>query len=69
MLAELDNDFGSYSKFQIFKSMYLKTTQNELLQCILDVYHEEIRKEIENYLCVAVIADETTDVASLVNFS
>ncbi|CAH1103486.1 unnamed protein product [Psylliodes chrysocephalus] len=39
------------------------TTQHKLFECMLDVYHEEVRKEIENSPFVAVIADETTDVA------
>ncbi|CAH1115787.1 unnamed protein product [Psylliodes chrysocephalus] len=61
--AELDNDLKVHiQSSKAFKGTS-KTTQNELLECMLDVYHEDVRKEIENYPFVAVIADETTDVA------
>ncbi|CAH1103534.1 unnamed protein product [Psylliodes chrysocephalus] len=61
--AELDNDLKVHiQSSKAFKGTS-KTTQNELLECMLDVYHEEVRKEIENSPFVAVIADETTDVA------
>ncbi|CAH2013282.1 unnamed protein product [Acanthoscelides obtectus] len=61
--AELDNELKVHIKSaKLFKGTS-KTTQNELLECMLDVYHEEVKKEIANSPFVAVIADETTDVA------
>jgi hypothetical protein len=41
-----------------------KDIQNDLLNCMLDVYYEEIKKEIASAPFVAVMADETTDVSS-----
>ncbi|CAH2021371.1 unnamed protein product [Acanthoscelides obtectus] len=61
--AELDNELKVHiQSAKLFKGTS-KTTQNELLECMLDVYHEEVKKEIPNSPFVAVIADETTDVA------
>lgn len=39
--------------------------QNELLQCISEICHEKIIKDIREADFMAVIADETTDVATL----
>jgi hypothetical protein len=47
----------------VFKSTS-KDIQNDLLNCMLDVYYEEIKKEIASAPFVAVMADETTDVSS-----
>ncbi|CAH2015348.1 unnamed protein product [Acanthoscelides obtectus] len=61
--AELDNELKVHiQSAKLFKSTS-KTTRNELLECMLDVYHEEVKKEIANSPFVAVIAYETTDVA------
>ncbi|CAH1961041.1 unnamed protein product [Acanthoscelides obtectus] len=61
--AELDNELKVHiQSAKLFKGTS-KTTQNELLECMLDVYHGEVKKEIANSPFVAVIADETTDVA------
>ncbi|CAH1971560.1 unnamed protein product [Acanthoscelides obtectus] len=61
--TELDNELKVHIQCaKLFKGTS-KTTQNELLECMLDVYHEEVKKEIANSPFVAVIADETTDVA------
>ena len=40
-----------------------KTSQNELLDCMLVIYHEKLAAEISKARFVAVQADETTDVA------
>lgn len=62
--SHLDKDLRDhFSKSSVFKGTS-KTTQNELLECMLDIYHEEVAKEIKSADYVAVIADETTDVAS-----
>ncbi|KAJ8912042.1 hypothetical protein NQ315_000535 [Exocentrus adspersus] len=61
--AELDKDLKTHiENSKVFKGTS-KTIQNEILECMLDVYHEKVKKEIENSPFVAVIADETTDVA------
>ncbi|KAJ4441444.1 hypothetical protein ANN_11299, partial [Periplaneta americana] len=41
-----------------------KTIQNELLDSILAVIHEELSKEIKEARYVAIMADETTDTAA-----
>lgn len=61
--AELDKDLKVHlSQSSVFKGIS-KTIQNELLECMLQVYHEEVRKEIQKVDYVAIIADETTDVS------
>ncbi|CAH2014231.1 unnamed protein product [Acanthoscelides obtectus] len=62
--AELDialNDH--FEKSTVFKGVS-KIIQNELLDCMLKVAQENIRKEILEAEFVAVMADETTDVAN-----
>lgn len=62
--SHLDKDLRHhFSKSSVFKGTS-KTTQNELLECMLDIYHQEVEKEIKSADYVGVIADETTDVAS-----
>ncbi|ERL94905.1 hypothetical protein D910_12178 [Dendroctonus ponderosae] len=60
--VELDSTLGEHmQKASVFEGMS-KEIQNELLDCILDVCHEEITKEIKKASVLAVIADETMDV-------
>ncbi|CAH2015000.1 unnamed protein product, partial [Acanthoscelides obtectus] len=40
-----------------------KEIQNDLLDCILEVCHEEIIKQINTASYLAIIADETTDIS------
>ncbi|KAI4798579.1 hypothetical protein KUCAC02_021946, partial [Chaenocephalus aceratus] len=51
-----------YEAQPVFKGTS-STTQNELLDCMYDVSREEIAKQADNTSCVAVQADETTDVS------
>lgn len=61
--AELDKDLKEHiEKSKIFKGTS-KTIQNELLECMMEIYHEEVTNEIKESPFVAVIADETTDVS------
>ena len=61
--AELDNVLKAHiEKSKVFKGTS-KIIQNELLECMMEVYHKEVAKEIQNSQFVAVMADETTDVA------
>ncbi|CAG9828913.1 unnamed protein product [Diabrotica balteata] len=46
--AELDNNLKVHIQSPKYFKGILKTTQNELLEGVLDVYHEKIKKEIEN---------------------
>jgi len=52
-----------FEKSTVFKGVS-KTIQNELLDCMLQVTQENIKKEISKADYVAVMADETTDVAN-----
>lgn len=52
-----------FEKSTVFKGIS-KTIQNELLDCMLQVAQENIKKEISKADYVAVMADETTDVAN-----
>ena len=40
-----------------------KTIQNEILDCLLQIYREEIKKELKEASFLAVMADDTTDVS------
>ncbi|XP_031335766.1 zinc finger MYM-type protein 1 isoform X2 [Photinus pyralis] len=61
--AELDATLSEHLKnSSIFKGPS-KETQNDLLQCMLEVCHGQVIEEINNSPCLAIIADETTDVA------
>ncbi|CAH1998384.1 unnamed protein product [Acanthoscelides obtectus] len=62
--AELDIALKDhFEKSTVFKGVS-KIIQNELLDCMLQVAQENIRKEILEAEFVAVMADETTDVAN-----
>ena len=50
-----------FKKYDVVKNT-LKSIQNDLLSCILQVYTEEITREIKNYSHVSVQADKTTDI-------
>lgn len=63
-ISELDSAMRNHlEKASVFKGTS-KTIQNEILMCMLEVCHEEISKEMRNSDFVALIADETSDVAS-----
>ncbi|KAK4882666.1 hypothetical protein RN001_005985 [Aquatica leii] len=63
--AELDSALKSHlDKSTVFKGTS-KTIQNELLQCMLEVSQEQISKEIKEAEFLAVIADETSDIACI----
>lgn len=63
--AELDEALKTHlDKSATFKGTS-NTIQNELLQCMLAVCHDEISSEIKNATYLAVIADETTDVSNI----
>lgn len=40
-----------------------KTIQNEILDCLLQIYRDEIKREIRKSSFVAVMADDTTDIS------
>lgn len=61
--AELDKTLSEHlTNATIFKGTS-KTIQNDILDCMLEVYAEEILNEINEAPFLAVIADETTDVS------
>ncbi|KAJ9581626.1 hypothetical protein L9F63_023209 [Diploptera punctata] len=58
--VQLDNELKKH--LQAFTSTS-KTIQNDLLECMLEVYHDEVTKEINSVNYIAVIADDTTDIS------
>ena len=63
--ADLNNELKTHlEKATVFKGTS-KSTQNEILSAMLSVYHTEISKEIKNADHIAIMADETSDVANI----
>ena len=63
--AALDATLSEHLKnATVFKGTS-KEIQNDLLDCMLEVCHEEIKQEIKKSSCVAIIADETTDISAV----
>ena len=61
--SKLDPDFKNHLETSmVFKSVS-KTIQNEVLDCLLQIFHEEIRTETRKASFVVVMADDTTDVS------
>ncbi|XP_076763834.1 zinc finger MYM-type protein 1-like [Xylocopa sonorina] len=61
--SKLDSDLMNHLETNtVFKGVS-KTVQNEILDCLLQIYHEEIRAEIRKTSFVAVMADDITDVS------
>ncbi|XP_018569006.1 uncharacterized protein LOC108909230 isoform X1 [Anoplophora glabripennis] len=52
-----------FTKSPAFNKGTFKAMQDELLQCMFDVYREEVTKEIKKNEYIAVIVDETTDIS------
>lgn len=61
--AQLDNELKEHLNKSSAFTGTSKTIQNDLLECMLKVYHDEVTKEINNADYTAVIADDTTDVS------
>lgn len=64
-IVQTAEDPGSSSNTFSYTS---KTVQNELLQCILDVYKEDLKKDIAAAKFVSIQADETTDISNSSQF-
>lgn len=65
--AELDKSLRDHIEAApVFKGLS-KTIQNELLDAMLNVYHEQVTSEIKATDFISVIADETTDVSQSVS--
>ncbi|XP_075232954.1 zinc finger MYM-type protein 1-like isoform X2 [Lycorma delicatula] len=61
--SKLDSDLKNHLEAsEVFKGVS-ETIQNEILDCLLQIYHEEIRTEIRKASFVAIMADDTTDVS------
>ena len=61
--SEIDSMFKSHLESSSpFKGLS-KSIQNELLECMLNVFREEILAEIEEAEFVSILADETTDIS------
>ena len=61
---KIDAAFSNHIKEAHVFTGTFKTVQNQLLQCMLDVCHEHIEQEIEKASCLAIMADDTTDVSA-----
>ena len=61
--GEIDSLFKSHLETSSPFKGISKTIQNELLECMLEVFREEILSEIEETEFVSVLADETTDIS------
>lgn len=61
--AELDSVLKDHlNKSQVFKGTS-KIIQNKVLECMLEIYHEEVAKEIKASDYISIMADETSDIA------
>ncbi|XP_035221846.1 zinc finger MYM-type protein 1-like [Stegodyphus dumicola] len=61
--SKLDSDLKNHLETSaVFKGVS-KTIQNEILDCLFQIYHEEIRTEIRKASFVALMVDDTTDVS------
>lgn len=61
--SRLDPDLRNHLETNtVFKGVS-KTIENEILDCLLQVYHDHIKNEIKDASFVAVMADDTTDVS------
>lgn len=63
--AELDSALKSHIEKSTVFSGLSKTIQNDILECMLMVCQDEIKKEISSAHCFSVIADETSDVTNI----
>ena len=61
--ADLDGAFPDHLEKHNVVENTSKSIQNDLLSCMLKVYTEEITREIKNFSCVSMQADETTDIS------
>lgn len=61
--SKLDPDLRNHLETNtVFKGVS-KTIQNEILDCLLHIYYDQIKKEIKDASFLAVMADDTTDVS------
>src|SRR5699024_1774550 len=63
--AELDKTLSEHLQNSIVFKGTSKEIQNDLLDCMLEVYYDAVLKEIREAPYLAVMADETTDVSSV----
>ncbi|PNF31520.1 hypothetical protein B7P43_G00803 [Cryptotermes secundus] len=61
--SKLDSDLKHHLETSAVFTGVSKAIQNEVLDCLLQIYHEEIRAETRKASFVAVMADDTTDVS------
>lgn len=61
--AEVDTVLKNHLDMSTVFKETSKTTQNELLQTMLEVCHKKVSDEIKQVNCLAVITDETNDLS------
>lgn len=68
-VAKLDSILENHLKTATVAKGTSKTIQNELLDCMLDVFLETVKSAVEDTHFVSVQADETTDIACTSQFA
>ena len=63
LVCEIDSALKWHMESNVLFKGISKTTQNDTLSAILQVYKEEITKEIKSAEFFAIMTDETTDIA------
>ena len=63
LVCEFDSALKSHMESNVLFKGISKTTQNDILSAILQVCKEEITKEIKSAEFLAIMTDETTDIA------
>ena len=63
MMAQTDHVLRDHLESSTVSKGTSKTIQNDLLNCIYDIYIKHVKNEIENVQYVAVQADDTTDIS------
>lgn len=69
LLSKLDDKLDEHLKTATVSKYTSSTIQNEILQCILEVFHEDLKVALRNSKFCAILADETTDVSCVSQFA
>ena len=69
LLSELDDKLSHHLQTSTVTRYTSNTIQNEILQCILEVYLNDLKFTLSNSPFCAVLADETTDISCISQFA
>jgi hypothetical protein len=67
-LASLDSVLDEHLRSATVSNNTSKTIQNDLLDCMYEVYEQTLMEEIQNANFVSIQADETTDISCMCQF-